>query len=68
MFVKLLLVRGGHKKVLLAFDYYRGEMKEQLRFETLVSSLTYPSSDRDYKVSEYNQILSSNIQFQNLVL
>jgi len=62
MFVKLLLVRGGHKKVLQAFDYFHGETKEEMRFETLVKSLTFPSSDRDYKVnmrSEKNKILKS---------
>ncbi len=50
MFTSVLMLSGGHRKVIKAFDYYRAEKKERMRLQVLVDCLTNAPKELTYMV------------------
>lgn len=48
--VTVLLVPGGHKKVMQAFDYFRAVMKERTRFQMLMTAIVQEPVDPAFQV------------------
>ena len=49
--ISALLARGGHKRIVQAFDYVRALLKERVRFQSLVVSLTEEPVDPAYQAT-----------------
>ena len=55
--VSVLLSSSGHKKVMHAFDYVRAIMKERMRFQIMMASLTNEPVEPAYQVSMQDSII-----------